>query len=126
MGPLRKLFQQDTDRAAADTREAFGATGNRMSSALAREEGRMRGERGTQLDALMSQLFLGEQGNLLNAIGLQGQLGTQALTPFMTLGSMGILPEELYNMGSKWDRYTGVARDTIDIVKGMKDLFGGS
>lgn len=120
MGPLRKVFQAETDRGAAQIRESFGATGNRMSTGLAREEGLFRGESADRLNALMSQLFLGEQSNLLNAIGLQGQLGKEAIAPVFSLASMGILPEELYNMGSKWDRYTGVATDIIDTLTGLK------
>lgn len=122
MGPLRKMFDIETERAAAAQRESLGMTGNRFSTSLAREQGRLRGERSTELDALMSQLFLGEQGKLLQALGMQHDMGTAAIEPFFRFAEMGILPEQLYKQDSAWKRYSGVAKDFLEIVKGIRDM----
>ena len=87
MGPLREMFNRETDRQVAQTTESFGASGNRLSTGLAREGGRQRTERGTNLDALISQLFLSEQENLLKAFELMR-------SPFLDIGKLGILPED--------------------------------
>ena len=102
MGPLRKAFERDTDRAAAGQRESIGMLGGRFSTGLAREEGRLRGDRATDLDAMISQMFLQEQGNLLSALGLQGQLGQQFMDPFMDFGKMGIFPDHQVVSDNPW------------------------
>lgn len=128
MDPLRKMFDIETERAAAAQKESLGMTGNRFSTSLAREQGRLRGERATQLDALMSQLFLGEQGNLLQALGMQHQMGSEAIEPFFQFAEMGILPEQLYKQDSAWKRYSGFMKDIQDLaagIKGIKSFIGG-
>ena len=102
MGPLREQFARETERGVAGQRESLGLTGNRFSESLLREEGRFRRERGTDIDALMSNLFLQDQGNLLSALGLQGQLGQQATQPFFDFASLGIRPEETVVSDSPW------------------------
>lgn len=93
MGPLREMFNIQTEKDVAQTREGFGAAGGRLSKGLAREEGRVRNERGIAGDAAISQLFLQDQDRLLQGINLLGSLGAQSLLPFLQLGGMGINPE---------------------------------
>ena len=125
MGPLRKAFEVDTDRAAAGQRESLGMLGGRFSTGLAREEGRLRGERATELDAMISQMFLQEQSNLLGALGLQSQQGQSFMQPFMDFGKMGIFEENMFIEDSPWDRYAGASKDVLDFAKGLKNLFKG-
>ena len=104
MAPLREAFNLQTDRSAAQTREGFGAQGARLSTSLARTEGRQRGERDIQLDSLISQMFLADQGNLLRAIGAQQEFGTQNLAPFFNLAGQGIFPENTIIQDSQFSQ----------------------
>lgn len=64
--------------------------GNRFGTPLAREEGRVRGEAGLNLDALISNLFLNEQGNLLNAINSMQTMGVQNTAPAFNMAQQGV------------------------------------
>ena len=114
MGPLRDVFNRQTDRAAAQTRESLGATGNRFSTSLIKEEGRLRGERGTELDAMISQLFLQDQGSLLQALGLQNQFATSALSPFLNLSGLGINPDQTIVSDSPFVTYMKLLTDSAE------------
>lgn len=94
MGPLRKMFDIQTNRSAAATREAFSQTGNRFSTSLGKVESQGRNERDLQLDSLLSELFLQEQGRLLQGIELLGKMGSSNIAPFMALGQQGINPDQ--------------------------------
>jgi hypothetical protein len=94
MGPLREVFQINTDRAAGEVREGFSQTGGRLSTALGREEGKARNEGNLNLEALMSQLFLGDQANLLNAIGQKQNMAVQNTAPVFDFGAAGVLPDQ--------------------------------
>lgn len=108
MGPLREMFDRETERQVSQTREGFSATGNRQSLGLAREEGRQRTERGTNLDALISDLFLKEQSNLLRAF-------ESLRSPFIDFGKLGILPEDTFLKDS---RFTTITRGIGDLGQG--------
>lgn len=108
MGPLREMFDRETERQVSQTREGFSATGNRQSLGLAREEGRQRTERGTNLDALISDLFLKEQGNLLKAFELMR-------APFTGIGSQGIFEEDSFVIDSPFTTFT---RGIGDLAQG--------
>lgn len=94
MGPLREVFQLNTDRAAGEVREGLSQTGNRLSTAAAREEGKVRNEGNLNLEALLSQLFLGDQANLLNAIGQKQNMAIQNTAPAFDFAGAGILPDQ--------------------------------
>ncbi len=114
MGPLRAIFERETEKDVAQTREGFSATGNRQGTGLAREEGRVRTEQATNLDALMSQLFLREQDNLLKALsGLR--------EPFTQFGSQGILPEQTIVSDSP---FVTLTKTLADLAKGAGAVIG--
>ena len=102
MGPLRESFNRETGRIQAQQKETFGGLGNRFSTSLARETGRVGRERGTDLDAMISQMFLQDQGSLLQALGMQQQFGQQATQPFFDCAKLGIVPEEPVVTDSPW------------------------
>ena len=116
MGPLREMFDRETERQVSQTREGFSATGNRQSLGLAREEGRQRTERGTNLDALISDLFLKEQSNLLRAF-------ESLRSPFIDFGKLGILPEDTF---IKDPRFTTLTRGIGDLAKGGAAIAGAT
>ncbi len=114
MGPLRAIFERETEKSVAQTREGFSATGNRQGTGLAREEGRVRTEQATNLDALMSQLFLREQDNLLKALsGLR--------EPFTQFGAQGILPEQTIVSDSP---FVTLTKTLADLAKGAGAVIG--
>lgn len=94
MGPLKEMFQLNTDKSAAQTRESFGATGNRMSRSAMKAEGATRNEGNLSLQAMLSQLFMGDQANLLGAIGQKQQMANQNIAPALDFGAMGIMPDQ--------------------------------
>ncbi len=91
--PLEAIFNRGTDRAAAQTREGFSATGNRFSTGLAQTESRQRGDRQLDFQGMLSELFFGQQDQLLNAIGQQSAQGAANAQPFFDFAGLGILPE---------------------------------
>ena len=114
MGPLREMFNRETDKQVAQTRESFGVTGNRLSTGLAREEGRQRTERGTDLDALISGLFLKEQENLLKSFEL-------LRSPFLDIARQGILPEDTIINDSS---FVAASKVFGDLAKGGAAIAG--
>lgn len=94
MGPLREMFQLNSDKAAAQTREGQSIAGTRLSRSTASAEGATRNEGMLGLESLMSQLFLQDQGNLLNAIGQKQGMAQQNVDPFLQFGSAGIMPDQ--------------------------------
>ena len=116
MGPLRAVFERQTERDVAQTREGFSAAGGRLGTGLAREEGRVRTERSTELDALMSQLFLQEQDKLLTALS-----GLRA--PFMQFGAQGIQPEQTVVTDAPFVAFTKVL---ADLAKGGGAVIGAA
>lgn len=93
MGPLREMFNTQTDRGAAQVREGMGAAGNRFSTSTMREEGRFRGERANALDAQIGQMFQESQNQLLQGLGMMQNFGAQNVNPFFQMASQGINPE---------------------------------
>jgi hypothetical protein len=84
-----------TDRNAAQIRESFGASGNRISSSLAAKEGQYRNEAGMNLDQIIAQI-LTEQGDRTQS-ARQFDVGANqaALNPYMQAMQLGALPEEV-------------------------------
>jgi hypothetical protein len=126
MGPIREAFNLDTEKIAAQQKEELGVIGGRFGTGLAREQGRLRGERGLELDSLMSQLFLGEQQNLLGAIGTQGQLGTAAIAPFLQALTLGVQPEETVVGNSPFQNLLDLGSVVAAIMAGAKGPGGGT
>ena len=93
IAPLQELFNKQTDRGVAATKEGISAVGGRFSASSQRQEGRQRNERAGELDALISNLFFQQQDQLLNALGAQQTFGMQNLQPFLDFAGLGILPE---------------------------------
>jgi len=93
MEPIRGASEFQTERDVADTREGFSVLGGRFSSPLASAEGQVKAERGANLDSLISQMFLADQGNLLNAINSMHQQGSQNVAPAFQMAGLGINPE---------------------------------
>lgn len=120
MGPLRDVFNRQTDLDAAQTKESLGQSGNRFSTAVPSLIGRQRGERATQLDALMSQAFLQEQGGLLQALGMLQGFGQEATRPFFDFAKMGILPEQTVVQDSPFVTGAGVLTDILKAISGLK------
>ncbi len=108
MGPLRAIFERQTEVDVAKTREGAVATGNRQSIGLAREEGRVRTESNTNLQALLSDLFLKEQSNLVNALGAIRQ-------PFLDFAQLGINPDQTIISDSP---FVQGAKTLADLAKG--------
>ena len=115
MGPLRAMFDRETERNVAQTKEDFSVTGNRLGTGLAREAGRVRTERSTDLDALMSQLFLQEQDKLLTAL-------TSLRDPFVQFGSQGIQPDKTIVSDAP---FVAITKTLADLAKGAGALIGG-
>ena len=95
LGPLRKSFGRETQRGEAAIKESMGALGNRFSTSTQKNVGQFRGERASQIESLIADMFLRNQSNLLGAIGQQQQFGIQNLQPFFDFAGLGILPEDL-------------------------------
>ena len=102
MGPLREAFGLQTEKDVAATRSGFSATGNRFSRSMMREEGRVRNEANTNLNAQLSKMFLDEQTNLLGALQLQQGMGMQNLQPFLDFAGLGVLPQQTFVTDNPW------------------------
>lgn len=120
--PIIDINRREVDRGAAQIRESFGAMGQRLGTPLARAEGDFRAEAGQNLDRLLSQLFMQEQGNLLQALGLMQTMGDMNIQPFLQMASLGILPENTIVTDSPW--VTG-AQTIAGLMEGVGSLAGG-
>lgn len=116
MGPLREAFNLQTEKAVGGMREGMAPLGARMGTSAGRVEGQMRGERDLQLDSLLSQLFLQEQGALLQALGMQHGMGQSNMQPAFDFGAMGIMPEQLMVRDSSF----------LTAMKGLSELMQGA
>ena len=103
ISPLFEAFQAQSDRGTKtglrDLREGFGIAGNRFGTGFGAGSAQFGAQRQADLDAFLGKLsldtFNSEQSRLLQGIELLGNLGTQALEPFLRLGERGILEPKL-------------------------------
>ena len=124
MGPLREVFNRETGRIQAQQKETFGQIGSRFSSSLAGETGRVGRERATDLDAMISQLFLQDQGSLLQALGMQQQFGQQALDPFLQMAGLGISPDQTIVSDSPFVTYMKLVTQGAEAAAGAAAAAG--
>lgn len=103
LGPLLAQLEQvqgrQVETGAANLREGFGVAGSRFGTPLAAGEAQFRtgaaGDFATTVSQLLQNQFNIGNEQLLQAIGLGGQLSTQNIAPFIQLAGMGILPEQI-------------------------------
>ena len=83
-----------TNRQAGDLREAFGASGARFGTSLAKGEGMLRAESQRGLDSTIGSILVNQQNanvaNLLSGISQMSQQGESAILPYLALLQLGL------------------------------------
>ncbi|MHC4315807.1 MAG: hypothetical protein ACYSW3_25470 [Planctomycetota bacterium] len=97
---MEAIQRQETGAQVGDLRESFGIAGSRFGTPLALGEAGLRSQLGVGFGEQQARILQEQQNiqnqQLLQAIGLGGQLSAQQIAPFMQLGGMGILPTQTF------------------------------
>jgi len=128
VGRMQDIFARQTEAGAAGIREGMGGMGLRFSTPLAAEEGKFRREAGTDFMATLGNIFREEHQrniqNLMGGMGMMQQFGQQNIAPFMQLGQMGILPEEIMMQKNPLMQGLDIAAGIGQMIPGIGTAIG--
>lgn len=150
MDALTRRSAVNTNRSAADQREAFGAAGARFGSSLGNAESLLRAESGMNLDQVLGEILVGEASRkqaarqfdinadlginaaLLQGIGQMFSQGQAAIDPFVQLAGAGIVNPEVIASPGIGDQLISGGLQGLGAFLGMPggidkifSLFGG-
>ncbi|MCP4902607.1 MAG: hypothetical protein GY906_37055 [bacterium] len=97
---LTETFGQQNQQALAQLNESFSIGGGRFGTGNQTAQGRFLAEAVPRQEAVLGniglQSFNDQMSRLLQAIGLQSNIGAQGFAPFLQLAGQGIIPEQTF------------------------------